>query len=122
MAKILLVDDSESLRIQLKKNLSGAGHEVVEAGDGVQGLAALNANKDVKLVICDVNMPNMDGLTMCAKVAADPALNKIPIFMLTTETSDDVKAKGKQIGVRAWIAKPCPEDKLMMAVSKILAA
>lgn len=120
MAKVLIVDDSDSLRSQLKKVLQGASLDVVEAADGQLGLAALNSNTDVKLIICDVNMPNMDGITMCTKVSEDPKFNSIPIFMLTTETNTDMKEKGKQVGVKAWITKPYQDDKLLLAVKKMV--
>lgn len=120
MAKILIVDDSESLRIQLKKLLMAGGHSVVEGHDGKHGLDVLKANTDSKLIICDVNMPNMDGLTMCNKVKEDAALSKIPIFMLTTESNADLKEKGKKVGVKAWVTKPFDDSKLLDAVTKIL--
>lgn len=120
MAKILIVDDSESLRIQLKKILEGKGHSVCEGHDGKHGLDVLKANTDAKLIICDVNMPNMDGITMCSKVKEDASVNRIPIFMLTTESNAELKEKGKQVGVKAWISKPFDETKLLDAVAKIL--
>ncbi len=119
MAKILVVDDSEMLRSQLKKVLSDAGHQVVEGVDGLNGIEVLEANKDVKLILCDVNMPRMNGIAMCQKVHADAVLGKIPIFMLTTESNPDMKAKGKEAGVIAWITKPFVEDKLIAAVNKV---
>jgi two-component system chemotaxis response regulator CheY len=122
MAKILLVDDSETLRTQVVKLLTSKGHSVVESVDGIKGLEALNGNKDIKLIICDVNMPNMDGLTMCSRVAADPNMSRIPIFMLTTEASPDLKEKGKAAGVKAWLLKPYIEEKLIAVVERILAA
>lgn len=120
MAKIVIIDDSESLRVQLKKILVTAGHSVVEGHDGKHGLDVLKANSDAKLIICDVNMPNMDGITMCNKVKEDALLSKIPIFMLTTESSDDLKEKGKKVGVKAWVSKPFDDSKLLGAVAKIL--
>jgi len=122
MAKILLVDDSETVRTQVKKLLTSKGHLVVESVDGLKGLEALKGNKDIKLIICDVNMPNMDGLTMCSRVAADPTMRTIPIFMLTTEASADLKEKGKAAGVKAWLLKPYVEEKLIAVVDRILAA
>lgn len=121
MAKILIVDDSETLRVQLKNLLSSKGHTVVEGEDGVRGLDTLKKNTDVGLIICDLNMPNMDGVTMCIKISEDPALNKIPIFMLTTEASNELKEKGKKAGVRAWINKPFDEAKLIAVIDKLFA-
>ncbi len=120
MAKILVVDDSEMVRGQLKKVLSDAGYQVLDAGDGVQGMEVLAGNKDVSLIFCDVNMPRMDGVTMCKKVHANADLARIPIFMLTTESNPEMKVQGKEVGVVAWITKPFVDDKLLAAVSKVL--
>ncbi|MBF0361528.1 MAG: response regulator [Oligoflexia bacterium] len=120
MAKILVVDDSETLRDQLKEVLEKQGHQVIQGHDGVNGLEVLKANPDTSLIICDVNMPNMNGLTMCGKVKDDSSINKIPIFMLTTESDEALMAQGKGVGVIAWITKPFVEAKLLGAVNKIL--
>lgn len=120
MSKILIVDDSETLRTQLRGLLESKSYEVVEGFDGVNGLEVLKQNPDTKLIFCDVNMPNMDGITMCSKVAEDSSLNSIPILMLTTESNADMKEKGKKAGVKAWIVKPYNEDKLLLAVAKLL--
>jgi two-component system chemotaxis response regulator CheY len=120
MAKILVVDDSEIIRVQLKADLEGAGHQIVEATNGIQGLEGLEENKDVKLVISDVNMPEMDGLTMCEKIHAHPVFSQIPIIMLTTQSSADMKARGKEHGVLAWVTKPYKSKALLAGVEKIL--
>lgn len=122
MAKILLVDDSETLRAQLKNLLASKGHEVIEGSDGIKGLEALEKNSGISLIICDVNMPNMDGLKMVTTVSENPNCNKIPIFMLTTETSADLKEKSKKAGVKAWINKPYDDAKLLAVVEKVLSA
>lgn len=119
MAKILLVDDSETIRAQLKKDLSDGGHDVVEAADGLEGIDQLKSNGDVQLVFCDVNMPNMDGLTMCEKVASE-SLSSAVILMLTTESNPEMKERGKNAGVRAWITKPYNKDKVLEAVKKLV--
>lgn len=120
MKKILVVDDSETLRTQLKRTLTTASFEVVEAENGVQGLSQYAANQDVALIVCDVNMPEMDGLTMCEKISTDPAMKKVPIFMLTTESSQEMKVRGKAAGVMAWVTKPFVEEKLLKAVEKVV--
>jgi len=120
MAKILVVDDSEIIRVQLKADLEGAGHQVVEAVNGLQGLEVLDENKDVKLVISDVNMPEMDGLTMCEKIHANPDFSQIPIIMLTTQSSAEMKARGKENGVLAWVTKPYKSKALLAGADKIL--
>lgn len=120
MAKIIIIDDSETLRSQVRKALESAGHQIVEAVDGLDGFAKITENTDAKLVLCDVNMPNMDGLSMCQKVSKTPSLKAPPIFMLTTEANPEMKAKGKEAGVLAWITKPFDEKKLLSAVEKIV--
>ena len=119
MKKILIVDDSETLRTQLKRILTSANFEVLEAENGVYGLQQLTSNPDISLIICDVNMPEMDGLTMVEKMSADTSINKSPIFMLTTESSQDMKVRGKAAGVMAWVTKPFVEEKLLKAVEKV---
>jgi two-component system chemotaxis response regulator CheY len=120
MAKILVVDDSETLRGQLKTSLEASGYSVVEGQDGLHGIEVLNANPDVKLIFSDVNMPNMDGLTMCEKIHADAKFASIPIFMLTTESNADLKTRGKAAGVVAWITKPFVADKVVEGVKKVV--
>lgn len=120
MAKILVVDDSDAIRTQLRKDLETKAHVVVEAINGSDGLAKLNETEGVELIISDVNMPVMDGLSMCAKIRENPKYNAVKIFMLTTEASADMKTKGVAAGVKAWIVKPYVIDKLLMAVEKVL--
>lgn len=120
MAKILVIDDSETVRTQVKDALISGGHEVLEAVDGQDGYQKFKENSDIQLAICDVNMPNMDGITMCQKVHEDPDIKKIPIFMLTTESSPDLKAKGKEAGVLAWMVKPFNPTKLLAGIDKVL--
>ncbi len=122
MANILIVDDSDMVRTQLRNDLVKAGHTTFEAGNGFEGLKMLEGNsKNIELIFCDVNMPEMDGLTMCRELHKDPALNKIPIFMLTTQTSSAMKAEGKESGVIAWVVKPYDAKILLGGVAKALA-
>jgi len=120
MAKILIVDDSETLRIQLREALELAGHSVVEGVDGGDGLKVAQANPDIKMVITDFNMPQMDGVTMAGKLRAISAFSKIPILMLTTEATPDIKAAGKNAGILAWIVKPLVPAKVIPAIEKVL--
>lgn len=120
MAKILVVDDSETARIQVKMDLIDAGHEVLEAENGIKGLEALSKHKNIQLIISDVNMPEMDGLSMCEEINGNSAFGKIPIFMLTTQCNEEMKAKGKSIGVVAWINKPHKSKSLLAGIEKIL--
>jgi two-component system chemotaxis response regulator CheY len=121
MAKtILIVDDSASLRMVVKMALQRAGYEVVEAGDGVQGLAALEATGKVHLIVSDVNMPNMDGITFLTKVKQHPRHKFVPVVMLTTEGQDAKKEQGRAAGAKAWIVKPFNPPQLLDAVSKLI--
>jgi len=120
MIKILVVDDSDSVRNQVKNALEGAGFQVVEGGDGLDGLAKANEHKDARLIISDVNMPRMDGLTMVSRVREIAEFKETPVFMLTTETDPTMKEKGKSAGVRAWMVKPVSPDKMILGVKKLL--
>jgi len=121
MAKILLIDDSETARVRVKIDLNSAGHVVLEAENGIQGLEVLNTNKDIQLIISDVNMPGMDGLTMCEKITTDNKYKKVPIVMLTTQCDEGMKIRGKKNGVVAWINKPHKTQLLISGISQILA-
>lgn len=120
VAKCLIVDDSETLRQQLEKVLTKAGHQVIWAENGHSGLVAIAGNLDIDIIFCDFNMPGMDGLTMCGKAKDVPGWRNIPIFMLTTESNAGLKEQGKLSGVRAWIMKPFDEVKLLAAMGKVL--
>ena len=122
MANVLIVDDSETVRTQLRNDLVSEGYGTFEACDGFDGLKVLATHgQEIDLIFCDINMPEMDGLTMCKELHKDPALKTIPIFMLTTQTSPEMKAEGKKSGVIAWIVKPYEKNKVMGGVAKILA-
>ncbi len=120
MAKILVVDDSETVRTRLIQDLEAVGHVVLEAEDGVKGLQTLNLNQDTNIVISDVNMPEMDGITMCSKINEKQEFKDILLFVLTTEFDQDLKTKGKEAGVKLWITKPVKMPKLIAAIQKIM--
>ena len=122
MAKVIVIDDSETLRSQIRKDLEASGHTVVEGTDGIHGLEVIQATNDARLVICDVNMPRMDGLTMCGKLFEIRGGKSVPILILTTECSPEMKEKGKAAGVVAWITKPHTPEKLKAAVEKLTSA
>jgi len=119
-AKILVVDDSRAIRQQVAAALAQAGYQVVEAEDGVQGLNTIGLERDIAMVICDVNMPNMNGLEMLAAVKADPRNAALPIFMLTTEGKADLIQQAKRNGAKGWIVKPFKPDQLIAAVRKVV--
>jgi two-component system chemotaxis response regulator CheY len=120
MASILTVDDSASIRQTVKIALVNAGHAVVEAVDGADGLKkASSAAFD--LVITDLNMPQMDGLTMIRALRQKTAYAGVPILFLTTESDANIKQQAKTAGATGWITKPFAADQLSKIVAKVLA-
>jgi len=119
MAKILAVDDSASMRQMVSFTLKGAGHEVVEASDGVEALNFAQG-ESVDLVISDVNMPNMDGISLIRELRKLTPYKFTPMLMLTTESSGDKKMEGKNAGATGWIVKPFNPDQLLSTVKKVL--
>ena len=117
---ILIVDDSSSLRTVVKLALVRAGYEVLEAGDGKEGLAALEKAGKVNLIVSDVNMPNMDGIAFVTQVKKHPRHKFVPVIMLTTEGQDAKKQEGRAAGAKAWIVKPFNPPQLLDAVSKLI--
>ncbi len=119
MASVLAVDDSASMRQMVAFTLKGAGYTVVEAVDGVD---ALNKAKMQKFdcVVTDVNMPNMDGITLIKELRALPNYKFVPMLMLTTESGMDKKQQGKAAGATGWIVKPFNPDQLLKTIKKVL--
>lgn len=118
--KILIVDDSRTIRQQVGSVLTEAGYDVVEAEDGVQGLGAIGTQRDIALVICDINMPNMNGIEMLTTVKADAANAELPVVMLTTEGRADLIQQAKRIGAKGWVVKPFKSDQLVAAIRRIV--
>lgn len=118
---ILVVDDSASLRQVVNIALSGAGYKVIEACDGKDALAKLNGEK-INLVISDVNMPNMDGITFVKEMKKLANYKFTPVIMLTTESQEGKKAEGQAAGAKAWVVKPFQPAQMLAAVSKLCAA
>lgn len=122
MAKtILAVDDSGSLRQMVAFSLKAAGYDVISAVDGQDGLNKAK-EKTVDLVLTDQNMPVMDGLTMITNLRSLASYQKVPILMLTTESSDEMKAKGKAAGANGWLVKPFDPKRLIEVVQKVIGA
>jgi len=118
--KLLIVDDSTMLRDMLSYALNDGGYnDVTEGVDGVDGLEKARTTT-FDLVITDVNMPNMDGLTLVDELRKLPQYSKTPILVLTTERSDEMKSKGKAAGATGWIVKPFVPDQLLKAVNIVL--
>jgi len=121
MAKtILIVDDSASLRQVVSIALKGAGYETVEAHDGRDALSKLDQTK-VHLVISDVNMPNMDGITFLKALKNRPDYKFTPVIMLTTESQQAKMAEGRAAGAKAWMVKPFQPRQMLDAVAKLVA-
>ncbi|MGZ6418998.1 MAG: response regulator [Pseudobdellovibrio sp.] len=122
MAKtILFVEDSLSVRQVMNTTLTREGYEVILACDGQDALTKLNGTK-IHLIIIDVNMPNMDGLTFVKAAKQMPAYKFTPIIMLTTETQEAKMNEGKAAGVKAWMVKPFQPPQLLAAVSQLIQA
>lgn len=120
--KILIIDDSHSVRMAVGATLSGAGFDVLEASDGEEGRARIRDTDDLALVICDVNMPRMDGLSMLELVKAEPRFADLPILMLTAEGEPDLVRRARDHGARGWIVKPVQEVLLLHTVRRLIRA
>lgn len=120
MAKILAVDDSASMRQMVSFTLKGAGHDVVEASDGEQALKMARSQNGIDLVISDVNMPVMDGISLIKHLRALPEYKFTPILMLTTESNADKKSEGRAAGATGWIVKPFNPEQLLATIGKVL--
>ena len=119
MAKILTVDDSKVIRDLVKSVLVENGYEVTTANDGVEGLAATR-QEQFDMILSDINMPNMTGISMVSKIRRLPGYEYTPIVMLTTESSDFKKEKSKKMGATGWLQKPFNPERLMKAVKKLI--
>jgi two-component system chemotaxis response regulator CheY len=120
MAKtIMIVDDSASLRQVVSIALKSGGYDVVEACDGKDALSKLDGRK-LHLIISDVNMPNMDGISFVKAAKQLPAYKFTPVIMLTTEASDAMKQQGQAAGAKAWVVKPFQPAQMLTAVSKLV--
>jgi two-component system chemotaxis response regulator CheY len=120
MAKtIMIVDDSASLRQVVSIALKGAGYEVIESGDGKEALSRLGGQR-VHLIVSDVNMPNMDGISFVKALKQLPAYRFTPVVMLTTESAEQRKKEGQEAGAKAWMTKPFRPDQLLNVVQKLV--
>ena len=118
-AKILTVDDSASIRLTTRVTLSNAGYTVTEAVDGMDGLNKLKAG-EFDLVVTDLNMPNMDGLTMIRELRKLPAHMGVPVIFLTTESDGEIKQQAKAAGATGWLTKPFDPESLVKIARKVL--
>ena len=118
---ILCVDDSASIRQMVKMTLSAAGYEVIQAGDGAEGLAKARAST-VHCVVTDLNMPVMNGLGLIRELRKLPAYKGVPIIFLTTESDPAIKQEAKIAGATGWITKPFQQEQLVGVVRKVIGA
>ncbi|HVZ37136.1 MAG TPA: response regulator [Polyangiaceae bacterium] len=117
--KVLIVDDSAAVRRQVGEVLRSAGFQVMEAADGVDGADSIRFHQDLALVICDLNMPRLNGLDMLDKLQTELAARQLPVVILTTEAQPEAIARARQSGAKGWIVKPCREQLLLRAVQKL---
>ena len=118
MKKVLVIDDSDTIRQQVKHALAATGYQIIEAVDGVDGLEKLRTITDLDMALCDVNMPRMSGLEMIAE--AQRAGSKVPILMLTTEGQPALIRRARESGAKGWIVKPFKPELLVAAVTKLV--
>jgi two-component system, chemotaxis family, chemotaxis protein CheY len=119
MAKILAVDDSAAMRQMVGITLTGAGHEVEQAVDGREALQKAGAVR-FDLVITDVNMPNMDGITLVRELRSLEPYKYVPLLVLTTEATTERKQAGKAAGATGWLVKPFNPERLLATINKVL--
>ena len=119
---ILVVDDSPTMRQMVAFTLTNAGYKVVEAGNGKEALTKVTTGTKPDLVVTDLNMPEMDGITLIKEIRKNAALKFTPILMLTTESADDKKKAGQAAGATGWIVKPFNPEQMMAVIKKVLPA
>ena len=116
---ILTVDDSASMRQMVRFTLEAAGYQVLQAADGVEALEVAR-NKGADLVLTDVNMPRMDGITLVRELRALEGYRYVPMLVLTTESGQETKQRGKQAGATGWIVKPFNPEQLLATIARVL--
>jgi two-component system chemotaxis response regulator CheY len=118
--KVMVVDDSRTVRQQVGHVLLQAGYEVVEARDGVEATEKIRDTGDIAMILCDVNMPRMNGIEMLSYLKRDGQNADLLVVMLTTEAQPALITKAKQAGARGWIVKPVKPDMLLATVRKLV--
>ena len=120
--RVLTVDDSRTMQGMLRKALEGAGYDVIQGGDGVEGLEVLQAADPVpNAIITDINMPRMDGFEFIEAVRALEQYKHLPMIVLTTESDPEKKARARAAGATGWIVKPFSTDSLVAAIRRVTA-
>lgn len=117
---ILIVDDSASIRELVSISLEEFGYQIIKGNDGADGLNKLKEHEQVDLVITDLNMPIMDGLTFLKEIRKDEKYKYTPILILTTESGINLRNEAKQFGATGWIIKPFEKEKLIQVIQKVM--
>jgi two-component system, chemotaxis family, chemotaxis protein CheY len=120
--KVIVIDDSQTIREQVGAALRQAGFDIVEAVDGVDGAEVIERTTDAALVICDVNMPNRSGLELLEGLRKNDKLKDLPVLMLTTEGQPQLIERARKSGAKGWLVKPFRADLLLAAVKKLTAS
>jgi two-component system chemotaxis response regulator CheY len=120
-AKVLVIDDSLLVRQQVGRTLAAGGFTIIEAVDGVDAMAKLTASPDIRLIVCDVNMPRMNGIEFLESMKKESKGAGVSVVMLTTEGQTELIQRAKSLGARGWIVKPFKPDLLLAAAKKLTA-
>tara|TARA_Y100001958_G_C21215773_1_gene541177 strand:+ start:838 stop:1269 length:432 start_codon:yes stop_codon:yes gene_type:complete len=118
--KILLIEDSEDFRSKMRSLLETLDYEILEASDGLEGLDVMKSQEEISLVISDLHMPNLDGLSMCEKLKEENVETDALILMVTTEANPKLKRKGTDAGIYKWLLKPISDKKFLSMIKKII--
>jgi two-component system, chemotaxis family, chemotaxis protein CheY len=116
--KILIVDDSATVRREVSEALSA--FEILEAADGAQGAELIETRADIDLAVCDINMPNLSGIEMLERVSGNAANKSLKIVMLTTEGQPSLIKRARELGAHGWVVKPFKKPQLLAAAQKLL--
>ncbi|MFT8419934.1 MAG: response regulator [Gluconacetobacter sp.] len=120
--RVLTIDDSRTMQGMLRKALEEAGYDVIQGGDGVEGIEVLeSADPPPNVIITDINMPRMDGFGVIEAVRKMPAFKHLPVIVLTTESDPEKKARARAVGATGWIIKPFSSDSLVAAIRRVTA-
>ena len=119
---VLVVDDSPTMRQMVAFTLTGAGFQVIEAGNGKEAVGKIAGGAKPDLVVTDLNMPEMDGISLIKEIRKMAALKFTPILMLTTESADDKKKEGQAAGATGWIVKPFNPEQMLKVIAKVVPA
>jgi two-component system chemotaxis response regulator CheY len=117
--RVLVVDDSSTVRLQVRQALAPAGFDVIEAADGEEGVQLIHSDSEIAAVICDVNMPRKNGLALIEQVKASGIASHIPILVMTTEGQPSLVQRARDAGAKGWIVKPFKPNLLVAALQKI---